>query len=108
MGVKDLVYEQSLIHDTIYQLKEQIIDEEIKRDKYEADLWVNTKFKELGLTNNEQRKAYIKQQMGLYISKVGHLKNDLTLAENELNLCKTKIRLCMELGIDFDDEGTEE
>lgn len=108
MGVKDLINEQALLNDAIHQLKGQIIDEEIKKDEHEAKLWTQTNFKQLGLTNNEQRKAYVKQQMGLFISKIGHLRNDLALAENELHLCKTKVKVCMELGLDLDDETEEE
>lgn len=102
MGVKELIEEQALLNDAIYQIKKEIITETVKKDNYEADIWIKTDFKGKGLTNDAQRKAYVKKQMGLYISKVGNLKNDLNLAENELSLCKTKIKAAMELGIDFD------
>lgn len=107
MTVKDLVNEQALLNDTIYQLKNKILEETVKRDSYEAKIWTETDFKKLGYTNESQRKAYVKQQMGQYIVQVGSLKNDLNLAENELSLCKTKIKLCMELGIDFDEKPEE-
>lgn len=108
MNVQDLLMEQGVLNDTIYQLRNQILEEEIKQAQYECDLWVNTDFKGLKLTNKEMRDAYIKQQMGQYISNIGHLRNDLKLAESELTLNKTKIKVILELGIDLDVPGQSE
>ena len=105
--IKQLLEEYAMLNDTIYQLRNQLLEEEIKEMEYEANLWLNTDFKGLKLTNNELRKAHVQKQMGLYISKVGSLKNDLKLAESELSLCKTKINVIKDLGIDLDEPKKE-
>lgn len=107
MEVKKLLEEYAMLNDAIYQLRNQILDEEIKETQYECRLWLETNFKELKLSNKELREAYVKQKMGEYISKVGKLRNDLKFAEGELNLCKTKISLIKELGIDLNDSEEE-
>lgn len=103
MTIKELLDEHAVLNDAIYQLRNQILEEEIKEAEFEAKLWLETDFKKLKLSNKELREAYVKQKMGTYISKVGRLKNDLKYAENELSLCKTKINVIRELGIDLDD-----
>ena len=108
MSVTDLVNEQAALNDAIYQIKNEIIDEEIKERNYEAKLWIETDFKALKLSNKEMRDAYIKSEMSKFFSNVSKLKNDLELAKNELDLCKTKIKLALELGIDFDDSTKNE
>lgn len=102
MAVQDLINEYAMLNDMIYQLRNQILEEEIKKIEYESNLWLNTDFKALKLTNKELRDAYVDSKMGLFISNVGSLKNDLKSVENELELCKLKIRLIMSFG-DFKD-----
>lgn len=107
MGVKELLEECAVLNDAVYQLRNQVLEEEMKEAAFEAKLWLETDFKKLKLSNKELREAYVRQQMGTYISKVGHLKNDLKYAESELSLCKTKINVIRELGIDLDDPKEE-
>ena len=98
--IKELLDEHAMISDAIYQLKNQIIDEQIKEAEYECSLWLNTDFKTLKLSNKELREAYVKSKMGGYISKVGKLKNDLEYSRNQLKLCEMKINIFKESGID--------
>lgn len=60
------------------ELRQEVIKEKIKDEENEAGLWVHTPFKEKGLTNDNMRKAYVKQQMLLlypsfYLSKKAEL-----------------------------------
>lgn len=45
------------------KLREDAIKEKLKEEQNEAELWLSTPFKEKGLTNDDMRRSYIKQQM---------------------------------------------
>lgn len=64
----------------IGKLKEELVSAKAQDEENEASLWINTPFKEKGLTNDNMRKAYVRQQMGLlypsfYASKKAKLNN---------------------------------
>lgn len=99
--IQEILNEELAIMDVIYELKNFIADEEMKREEYECNLWVNTKFADLGLSNADQRKAYVKKEMGNVINNISKLKNDLAYAENQLKLLKTKEKLILEFGLDI-------
>ena len=51
MKIKDLFIEEEATIEAIHQLKKQIVEKEFQKETYELDLWVNTNFKALNLTN---------------------------------------------------------
>ena len=105
MKVKETLLQEEVLIDLIHQIKNQIADEELKEKEFECNLWVNTDFSALKLSNADQRKAFVKKEMANYINKTAKLKNDLLRAENELKLTRTKNKLILEFGLDvLDDE----
>ena len=103
MSIQDLLVEQGVLNDAIYQLRNQIIKAEIDEANAEYILWTETDFKKLNLTNKEMRTSYIKNKMSQHIAKINSLKNDLKMTQNELSLNKTKIKIILEMGIDLND-----
>ena len=55
----------------------------------ENQILLNTDFKELKLTNEKMRNAYIHEQLSLEKNGLEWLKYDLTVLENELDLINT-------------------
>lgn len=100
MKIKDLFIEEEATIETIHQLKKQIVEKEFQKETYELDLWVNTNFKALNLTNSDQRKAYIKKEMADITNQISTLKNDLLYSENYLRLIKNKQKFMLEFHMD--------
>lgn len=98
--IKDLVLEETAINDTMYELRKQIVKKEMEKDNFECDLWMNTDFGKLGLTNADQRKAYVKKELSLLNNQIAELKNELNYAEHHLKAIRMKERICLEMGID--------
>lgn len=69
----------------IAKLKLEVVDAKAKDEENEAALWINTPFKEKKLTNDNMRKAYVRQQMGLlYPSFYASKKAKLSSLEAEV------------------------
>lgn len=100
MKIKDLFIEEEATIEAIHQLKKQIVEKEFQKETYELDLWVNTNFKALNLTNSDQRKAYIKKEMADITNQISTLKNDLLYSENYLRLIKNKQKFMLEFHMD--------
>ena len=62
---------------------------EIEYKKQEAELLLNTDFKELGLTNDKMRTAYVTNQLI-------DLKEDIELHKNSLNIVNDLIKIRMQ------------
>ena len=102
--IKDILTEESATLDMIYQLRNQIADEETKREKYECQLWTETNFSKLGLSNADQRKAYVKSEMSNFINNISKLKTDLNYAEGQLKQIRMKEKLILQYGLDVLEE----
>lgn len=101
----------SMLNDTILELElaieaERTIrvalkEEEAKKGKYEAELWLNTDFaKELkGKANNDKtRKALIDHKMlTQYIDKVTPLENDYNYVKRYIDFLNKKILVIVEV-----------
>lgn len=59
----------------------------------ENDLWLNTKFKELGYTNDDTRRAYVNHEISSLKLEEELIRNEITKLKRELNLCDDKIKL---------------
>lgn len=99
--LKALLKEAEKLTDEIGNLRIQVVEEKAKDELHEADLWINTPFKEKGLTNDKMRNAYVTQQMSLlypsfYLTK----KAKLTYLEERLKWVYTMIHTMRENGID--------
>lgn len=81
--------------ETEYMIKENLREEEDKKDKFENRLWLTTDFgKALKHTNNTEtmRKMYVREQMAQqFIDKTGGLKNDLAYVQRYIDYLNKKI-----------------
>lgn len=102
--VNEILMEQSATMDMIYQLKQQVAEQEMKKSEIEYQLWANTDFSKLGLSNSDQRKAFVKDQLKQITNEISNIKNDLLYAENQFKLLKTKEKFLLEFGLDVFDE----
>lgn len=102
--VNEIIMEQSATMDMIYQLKQQVAEQEMKKSEIEYQLWANTDFSKLGLSNSDQRKAFVKDQLKQITNEISNIKNDLLYAENQFKLLKTKEKFLLEFGLDVFDE----
>ena len=64
----------------------RLTQKEIEYKKQEAELLLNTDFKELGLTNEKMRTAYV-------TNSLIDLKEDIELHKNSLNIINDLIRI---------------
>ena len=102
--VNEILMEQSATMDMIYQLKQQVAEQEMKKSEIEYQLWANTDFSKLGLSNSDQRKAFVKDQLKQITNEISNIKNYLLYAENQFKLLKTKEKFLLEFGLDVFDE----
>jgi len=98
--VKELLVEEEATIDAIHQLKEQISVAEMEKEELEFNLWTQTNFSKEGLSNADQRKAFVKFHMSLKNKELASLKNDLLFSENHLKMIKQKERFILEFGVD--------
>ena len=83
--------EELIRNKDIVQLR--LTELEIEYKKQEAELLLNTDFKELGLTNEKMRTAYV-------TNSLIDLKESIELHKNSLNIVNDLIRLRMSQEID--------
>ena len=97
---KQLIYnldsQEEKVITKLFELKNRLLASESRESNTECDLWVKTDFKNMKLTNSEQRKAYVKQQMATYVRTSGLYKNEINLCENVLKLIRSKRRFLLE------------
>lgn len=94
--VQELNSQEEKVIKKLFELKNRLLDAEKKESDTECRFWVETDFKSMKLTNSEQRKAYVKQEMGKYIKTSGLYKNQINLCENVLKLIRSKKRFLLE------------
>lgn len=98
--VEELNSQEELVIKKMFDLKNRLIMAEHRESNQECDLWVKTDFKKMKLTNGDQRKAYVKQQMSTYIKTSSLYKNEINLCENVLKLIRSKKRFLLETDYD--------
>ena len=86
-----LLEEQERTIAALYELEEQLVDEQMKRTEYENKLWLETDFKAVGCTNQKQRDAYVSDKMKELIPTIEHLKNDINYTKRTVNFLEKKI-----------------
>lgn len=86
-----LLNEQERTIAALYELEEQLVDEQMKKTEYENKLWLETDFKAIGCTNQKQRDAYVSDKMKELIPTVEHLKNDINYTQRTVNFLEKKI-----------------
>lgn len=93
--LKEALEELQLAIETEFMVREQLREEEDKRDKLECKLYLTTDFsKALKHTNNTEamRKMYVKEQMQQqFIDKTGSLKNELNYIQKYIDYLNKKI-----------------
>ena len=77
--IMELIHNKDIVQ---YRLTQK----EIEYKKQEAELLLNTDFKELGLTNEKMRTAYV-------TNSLIDLKEDIELHKNSLNIINDLIRI---------------
>lgn len=109
--LKETLEELRMAIETEYMIKEQLREEEDKKDRFECKLWLTTDFaKALKHTNNTEsmRKMYVKEQMlQQFIDKTGSLKNDLSYVQKYIDYLNKRVLSITYLGeetFDIDDE----
>ena len=98
--VKELNNQEENVIKKLFELKNRLVNAEYREDDMECNLWVKTDFKNLKLTNADQRKAYVKQKMSTYIKTSSLYKNEIYLCENLLKLIRSKKRFLLETDYD--------
>lgn len=101
--VQELNIQEEKVITKLFELRNRLLNAENRESNTECDVWVKTDFKSLKLTNSEQRKAYVKQQMATYVKTSGLYKNEINLCENVLKLIRSKKRFLLETEYDVGD-----
>lgn len=101
--LETLVAQETDLVKRIYELKQRLIESEQRESNKELDLWINTEFKKKGLTNSDQRKAYVKKGMSNDIKISALLKNQINICENVLRIIRFKERAIVEGAYHEDD-----
>ena len=110
VSIYDLLKDEKDKVAELSKLRLEAIDEKQKQENNEAHLWMNTPFKEKGLTNEKTRKAYVIQQMGLlYPSFYETKKASIANLEDEIKWIRETIDTMKHLGVtEIDFEKKEE
>ena len=93
-----------IMKENLFDTKKEIIsnlkksEDELTQAKSELknkenDIWLNTKFKKLGYTNDDTRRAYVSQQTDELRVKEELIRNRITELKRELDLVDDKIKL---------------
>lgn len=101
--VEELNTQEEKVVKKLFELKNKLLSAESRESNTECDLWVKTDFKNMKLTNGDQRKAYVKKEMSKYIKTSGLYKNEIQLCENVLKLIRSKKRFLLETDHDVGD-----
>lgn len=89
--VNELFVEKGKLFTKIANKKAEILTLKHLIGLKETELLLNTDFKELGLTNEKQRTAYINDQLRSQKEELDWLKYDLNVLENDLDMTNTLI-----------------
>lgn len=103
--LEKLLEEYHLTIEVEYELKNQLLIEETKKQDFENNIWLGTDFSKMLKSNNEQtRKAYVSNQMATqFIDRTGNLANDIRFIQGYLKYLSKKINIILDIGVS--DEG---
>lgn len=96
MTLQELVKQEEKVIKRIYELKQSLIESENSEANQEYNLWINTDFKKKGLTNADQRKAYVKSELSGTVKRSGLFKNQINVCENVLKIIRFKQKAILE------------
>ena len=84
--VNELIVEKGKLQNKIQMKKAEILSLKHLISIQETSLLLNTDFKELGLTNEKQRTAYINAKLRTKKEEMDWLKYDLTILEDDVEI----------------------
>ena len=84
--VNELIVEKGKLQNKIQMKKAEILSLKHLISIQETSLLLNTDFKELGLTNEKQRTAYINDKLRTKKEEMDWLKYDLTILEDDVEI----------------------
>ena len=84
--VNELIVEKGKLQNKIQMKKAEILSLKHLISIQETSLLLNTDFKELGLTNEKQRTAYINDKLREKREELDWLKYDLTILEDDVEI----------------------
>lgn len=89
--ITDLFEEQQKMMDTLYELQDLYASVKHKIYVKECDLILNTDFKGHGLTNKDQRDAYVKSKLLDDLADKESLEKDIHYTKSMINYIENKI-----------------
>ena len=100
VSIFELIEKKKNVIQDLYKVRGDMILEKEKDELNEADVWLNTSFKEKGLTNDSMRKAYVKKTLiSHYPSFYLHKKAKEQKLSEELEWLTQTIEVLMDLGV---------
>lgn len=81
------------IIDQLKNAEDRLTEAKAELKTKENELWLNTKFKDLGYTNDDTRRAYVNYETTDLRVAEEKIRNEVTMLKRELNLCDDKIKL---------------
>ena len=100
VSIFELIEKKKNVIEDLYKVRGEMLLEKEKDELNEADVWLNTPFKEKGLTNDSMRKAYVKKTLiSHYPSFYLHKKAKAQKLSEELEWLTQTIKVLMDLGV---------
>ena len=109
--IYDLLKEEKEKVEKLNNLREEIVEEKRIRDLDEANCGVDTDFTAKKLTNDAQRKAYVKKQMSMMPNTYASKKAEFESLDQEIKWIRETIKVMQQFGveeIDFEDNKDKE
>lgn len=89
--IVELFEEQQKMMDALYELEELYVTKKHQIYVKECDLQLNTDFKGHGLTNKDQRDAYVKSKLLNDLTDKESLEKDIHYTKSMINYIESKI-----------------
>lgn len=100
VSIFELIEKKKNVIQDLYKVRGEMLLEKEKDELNEADVWLNTPFKEKGLTNDSMRKAYVKKTLiSHYPSFYLHKQAKEQKLSEELEWLTQTIEVLMDLGV---------